>query len=209
MANANLNIEDWINQLNILWAELLRVYAIKEKLPLAGLDIPYYYLSPDREGQQVELRNYMEQWRGKKTSENLKEFYAIQDEIRDLEEKFNAVISRLRTDEVTIISIDDFSPEDLLLFGEDTISLSQKLEEVKTQKARLLEQKKYDWACYYRGEEKAILEAVANRFAKDYPGLYFKASHYRQNDVIFMPTGSNCDMKELIERVSRKAYKNN
>ena len=112
-------------------------------------------------------------------------------------------------DEVTIISIDSFTPEDLLLFSEDTKSFSSKLAEIKAQKALLLEQKKYDWACYYRGEEKAILEAVTNRFAKDYPGLYFKASHYRQNEVIFMPTDSSCDMKELVKRAARKANKNN
>ena len=197
------DIDAVVDRLNLLWIELLRVYAAKEKLPLAGLYTPHYYISADPEGQEVERRNYLEHWRGKVTKENLSALNAIQRDINDLEQKLNAVISGLCIDGFAVVSIEDFTPEDLLLFSEQTASLSPELEKVKAQKARQLEQKKYDRACYYRGEEKAILATVADRFAKDYPGVYFKASWYRENEVVFWPTGSNCDMKELVKRAAK------
>jgi hypothetical protein len=203
-----LDIEDSISRLNLLWAELLRVYAIKEKLPLAGLDQPYHPLNYDWVLQRVEIRNHYNQWKGKMTDENIAAFRVIRAEIIGLNQKVSSVISRLCIDGVTIISIDSFTLEDLLLFSEDTKSLAPKLEEIKAQKARFLEQKNYGRACYYRGEEKAILEVVAKRFEKDYPGLYFKASWYKDGEIVFKPSG-NWEMRVLIERISRSAYKYN
>ena len=198
-----------IDRLNLLWGELLRAYAIKDKLPLADLYTPYYYISAEPEGQEVERRAYLERWRGKVTKENLAALHAIQREINDLEQKLNTVISWLCIEGFAIVSINDLTPADLLLFGEDIAGLSPKLAEIKAQKAQLLEQKKYDRACYYRGEEKAILAAVADRFAKDYPGLYFKVSWYREKEVVFWPAGSNYDMKDLLKRAAREANKSN
>ena len=202
-----LSIEDSTNRLNLLWAELLRVYAIKEKLPLAGLDTPYYPISADWQEQRIQIRNHYNQWKGKMTDENIAAFRAIRGEINGLNQKVSSIISRLCIDRVTIISIDSFTSEDLL-FSEDTKSLAPKLEEIKAQKARLLEVKNYERACYYRGEEKAILEVVAKRFEKDYPGLYFKASWYKDGEIVFKPSG-NYYMKALIERIARDSYKNN
>ena len=64
--------------------------------------------------------------------------------------------------------------------------LAPKLEEIKAQKARFLKQVKYDEVCRCQGEEKAILEMVAKIFAKDFPGLYFKASWYREREIVFL-----------------------
>ena len=108
-----------------------------------------------------------------------------------------------------VVSIDDFTPEDLLLFSEDTVTLSAKLGEVKKKKVKLIKQEKFNELCRCRVEEKAILAAVADQFAKNYPGLYFKASPYRINEVVFWPTGGNCDMKNLVKRAAREIYKNN
>lgn len=203
------NIEPVVDRLNILWGELLGAYASKEKLPLAGLYNPYYYISADPEGQEVERRAYLEQWRGKVTKENLAALHAIQREINELVKKINVVISWLCVEGFAIVSIESFTPADLLLFSEHTTSLSPELEKVKAQKIALLKQKKYDEVCRYRGEEKAILVAVADRFTKDYPGFYFKVSWYRGKEVVFWPTGSNSDMKELLKRATREAYKSN
>jgi hypothetical protein len=204
----SLDIEDSIDRLNLLWAELLRVYAIKEKLPLAGLDTPYYPISADWQEQRIQIRNHYNQWKGKMTDENIAAFRAIREEINGLKQKVNSIISLLCMEEVTVVSLGELIPIDLLLFSEETASLAPKLEEIKAQKARFLKQKKYERACYYRGEEKAILEVVAKRFEKDYPGLYFKASWYREREIVFLPTG-NWEMRALIERISRSAYKNN
>lgn len=204
----NLNIEDSIGLMNLLWSKLLLAYAIKDKLPLAGLDTPYYPISADWEEQRIQIRNHYNQWKGKMTDENIAAFRAIRAEIIGLNQKVSSIISRLCIDGVTIISIDSFTLEDLLLFSEDTKSLAPKLEEIKAQKARFLEQKNYGRACYYRSEEKAIFELVTKRFVSDYPGLYFKASWYKDGEIVFKPSG-NWEMRVLIERISRSAHKSN
>ena len=203
------NTEAAIHRLNLLWIDLLCAYATKAKLPLASLDRPYYFLSADWQYQRLEIRAYFEQWRGLMTSENLASFRAVREEINDLKQKLNKVILALCMDGFAVVSIDDFDPADLLLFSEATINLSSKLEEVKKKKVELIKLNKFSEVCRYRVEEKAILATITNQFAKDYPGLYFKASWYCRKEVVFWPTGSNCDMKELVKRAGRGAYKNN
>lgn len=203
------NIQVMIDLLNLLWLELHRAYATKQKLPLANLDKPYYFINDGSECLREELHTYFEQWHGKLTSENIAAFRAVQREITDLNRKFNAVISRLCMDGFAIVSIEDFTAKDLLFFGEDTAKLSPRLKEVKVRKAALLKQKKYEEVCRYRVEEKAILEAVKEQFAKEHPGLYFIASWYLDKEIVFLPRGSNYEMKSLVRRAAREAYKNN
>lgn len=203
------NIQVMIDRLNLLWRELLRVYATKQRLPLANLDRPYYFINDDSESLREELCTYFEQWHGKLTSENIAAFQAVQREITDLNRKFNVVISRLCMDGFTIVSIEDFTAKDLLFFGEDTAKFSPRLKEVKVRKAVLLKQKKYEEVCRYRVEEKEILEAVKEQFAKEHPGLCFIASWYLEKEIVFLPRGSNYQMKKLVRRAAREAYKNN
>ena len=126
-------MEAAIDRLNLLWGELLRAYTRKDKLPLGGLYTPYYFISADPEGQEGERRAYLARWRGKVTRENLAALYAIQLEIKDLEQKLNAVISGLCMAGFAVVSIEDFTPEDLLLYSEHTTSLSPEVEKVRAQ----------------------------------------------------------------------------
>lgn len=205
----NFHPGDSLGKLNLLWIDLLRVYSAKEKLPLAHLDRPCYFINDGSESLREELCIYFEQWHGKLTSENIAAFRAVQREITDLNRKFNAVISRLCMDGFAIVSIEDFTAKDLLFFGEDTAKLSPRLKEVKVRKAALLKQKKYEEVCRYRVEEKAILEAVKEQFAKEHPGLCFIASWYLDKEIVFLPRGSNYEMKSLVRRAAREAYKDN
>jgi len=198
-----------IDRLNLLWADLLRAYAIKAKLPLANLDKTYNFISADWDYAKVELRAYFEQWRGLLTGENLAAFRTITREISGLRQKLNMVIFGLCMDGFAVVSIDDFTTEDLMLFNENTRSLAPMLAEVKKKKGELIKAQQFGEVCGYRVEEKVILGEVADQFAKNNPGLYFKASWYREKEVIFWPTGSKYDMKGLVKRAARETYKSN
>lgn len=202
------NPEHLIGRLNFLWSELIQAYTAKEKLPLANLDAPFYFISADWKQQKVELHNHFEQWRGQVTKENLAALDAARAEIAGLNKQLNRLLSRLCLAGFTIVSFDDLTPEDLLLFSEEARNLSSTLKEIKAQKLILIQQKKLEEVARLHFKEKALLASIMESFAQDHPGLYFKDSWYKEKELLFLPSGK-FEMKVLIKRLTRSTYKNN
>jgi hypothetical protein len=193
LAKHNTTNEQLIERLNLLWVDLLRAYKRKERLPLAGFDAALYFISADWNHQRAELRNHFAQWRDKLTKENLAALDVARAEIAGLRKQLNRLLSRLSLAGFTIASLDDLTPE---------------LRDIKARKQLLVRQKNFEELARLRFEEEALLAAITESFAKDDPILHFKASWYKEKELIFLPSG-NYESRALLKRLSREAYKSN
>jgi hypothetical protein len=185
--------EQLIERLNLLWVDLLRAYEKKARLPLAGFDAPLHFISADWERQRTELRNHFAKWDGKLTRENLAALDATRAEIAGLRKKLNGLLSRLCLAGFTIASLDDLTPG---------------LRDIKERKLLLVRQKKFEELARLRFDEEALAATIMEHFAKDDPVLHFKASWYKERELIFLPSG-NHESRALLKRLRREVYKNN
>jgi hypothetical protein len=185
--------EGLIRRLNLLWVDLLRAYEKKARLPLAGFDAPLHFISADWEHQRTELRNHFVHWRDKLTKENLAALDAARAETASLRKQLNRLLSRLCLAGFTMASVDDLAPE---------------LRDIKERKLLLVRQKKFEELARLRFDEEVLLAAILEHFAKDDPILHFKASPYQEKELLFLPSG-NHEIRALLKRLSKEAYKNN
>lgn len=201
-------MNETIEQLNTLWKALLKLYEDKKQLPLGYYYQPYHLVNARKEDQEIELWNWISQWKDKLTAENLAALASVESNIASCRLKLNSHLIKLSLKGFVIVPINEFVSEDLVLFNPAISLLAPTLEMVKRRKSELLQVREFETLCMFRNQEKAILNLVCQEFQILYPGVYFKKSWFRKNELVFLPSGT-FEMKALLKRASRETYKNN
>lgn len=197
-------MNDTIEQLNILWSILLRLYEKKDSLPLGSFNSRYYLINGRREDQEIEISNWLNQWAGELTKRNWDDLKEITHEIDKYYLQLNEKLMEVSLKGSIIVPFTDFTPADLNAFSMAMRDEASTLEAIRKTKSELLKTRDFETLCQFRNKEKAIIDLVCKEFQDNYPGTYFKKSWSKSAEVFHLPS-KRYELQKCLRRISRNS----
>jgi hypothetical protein len=197
-------MNDTIEQLNIFWRILLRLYEKKDSLPLGNFNPRYYLINGRKEDQEIEISNWLNQWAGKLTKQNWDDLKEVTDEIDKYCLQLNEKLMELSLKGSIIVPFTDFTPADLHAFSIAMRDEAITLAVIRKTKPGLLKARDFETLCQLRNKEKAIIGLVCKEFQDNYPGIYFKKSWFNTAEVFHLPS-KRYELQKCLRRISRNS----